>query len=49
MDTKEKKRKRNEDVHVQPAAKRVAAESSAKTITVSTTTSDEEWGPILGM
>lgn len=49
MDTKEKKRKRSEDVHVEPAAKRVAAEGSAKTINVSITTNDEEWGPILGM
>lgn len=51
MDTKEKKRKRkrSEDPHVEPAAKRVAAERSAKTINVSITTNDEEWGPILGM
>lgn len=49
MDTKEKKRKRSEDVHVEPAAKRVAAERQAKTINVSITTNDEEWGPILGM
>lgn len=49
MDTKEKKRKRSEDAHVEPAAKRVAAEGSAKTINVSITTNDEEWGPILGM
>lgn len=49
MDAKEKKRKRSEDAHVEPAAKRVAAERSAKNITVSITTDDEEWGPILGM
>lgn len=49
MDTKKKKRKRSEDAHVEPAAKRVAAERPAKTINVSITNNDEEWGPILGM
>lgn len=49
MDKKEKKRKRSEAAHVEPTAKRVAAESSAKTINVSITANDEEWGPILGM
>lgn len=49
MDKKEKKRKRSEDGHVEPTGKRVAAESSAKTINVSIVTNDEEWGPILGM
>lgn len=49
MDKNEKKRKRSEDVHAEPTAKRVAAESSAKTINVSIASNDGEWGPILGM
>ena len=48
MDKNEKKRKRS-DAHAEPTAKRVAAESSAKTINVSIASNDGEWGPILGM
>lgn len=48
MDKKEKKRKRSEDAHAEPTAKRIAGESSAKTINVSIVSNDEEWGPILG-
>lgn len=49
MDKNGKKRKRSEDFHAEPTAKRVAAESSAKTINVSIASNDGEWGPILGM
>lgn len=48
MDKKEKKRKRSEDAHAESTAKRVAVESSAKTINVSIAPNDGEWGPILG-
>lgn len=48
MDKKEKKRKRSGDAHAEPTAKRIAGESSAKTINVSIVSNDEEWGPILG-
>lgn len=49
MDKMGKKRKRSDDAHAEPTAKRVAAESSAKTINVSIASDDGEWGPILGM
>lgn len=49
IDMKEKKRKRSECAHIEPTAKRVAVESSAKTINVSIASNNDEWGPILGM
>ncbi len=46
---KEKKRKRSEDTNLEPSAKRVAVESSAKTIKVSFAAGNDEWAPILGV